>query len=523
MWAYFLRRSLLMIPTLFGISLFNFLLINSADAPRAGSMSADGVVDSSASAESGEAERIFRAGFNLDKPVLFNTRFGLDDDEIVWLLTTPMRAYSQIAEKKAARDLLEDYGRTIVPHLIRVGAFQDAIPAEIRESYEERWRDAREEWIAGDPPLDESIPWPPPEEAPAFTAEFRAALLLKTLDRLYFNAPRRTRALRGASPTEEDAAFNKEVAAEQLELRAIFDRTRGDDPDPEGAFAEWVAWYEPLAAEWDYSFGDKVEMFFFETRFAKFWDRLLSFDLGDSFIYRRPVTELIMERLPVSLTLAFGSLIIAYLIAIPLGILSGVTHGSLGDQIVTLMLFALYSAPVMFVGVLLRDYVSTDWKWLPGRGFESDTHDQMTTVGQAVDVLKHVILPMAALTLGSIAYYSRFMKAGLLEVIRADFIRTARAKGVTEFVVIMRHAVRNSLIPVVTLLGASLPVLIGGSVIVEVIFQINGMGLLGYDAVLRRDYSILLGVNLVAAVLTMVGVLLTDLLYAVLDPRIAYK
>jgi peptide/nickel transport system permease protein len=397
------------------------------------------------------------------------------------------------------------------------------LSGEIREAYEERWRDARAKWIKGDRPLETKIAWPPPEEAPAFDEALRQQVLLRTLDRLYANAPRRPRVRVGQRPSEEELAYNKKVRTEQLQLKTIFLRTRGKSPDPEGALQEWNAWYQTQADQWDYSFGDKVSIFFFETRFARFWKRLISLDLGDSFIHRRPVIDLIMERLPISLTLSFGSLIIAYLIAVPLGIFSGVRHGTWPDHIVSILLFALYSLPVMFVGVLLRDYLTTDWKLLPGRGFVGQDHDSLTTTGQLWDVTKHVILPMTALTLGSLAYYSRFMKAGLLEVIRADYIRTARAKGVSEFVVIMRHAVRNSLIPIVTLLGASLPVLIGGSIIVEVIFQIDGMGLLGYEAVLRRDYSVLLGLNLVAAVLTMVGILLTDLLYAVLDPRISYK
>jgi len=522
MWAYLLRRSLLMIPTLFGISLFNFLLINAADAPRTGSMSVEGVVDASASAEAGEAERVFRAAFNLDKPVLLNTRFTLDDEEIFWLLTAPMRDYSTIEEKKTARDRLEDYGRTIVPHLVRIGNAAHAIPESIRDDYAERWKDARARWLKGDRPLTD-IPWPPPESPPPFPESFSDELLAKVLDRLYFNARRRPIVRVGQRATEQEQAYNNEVREESLELGKFFRRTRGDAPDPAGALQDWTTWYEARRAEWDYSFGDKVSMLFFETRFAKFWQRLFTLDLGESFQYRRPVTDLILERLPISLTLSFGSLILAYLLAIPLGILSGVTHGSRSDQLTSLILFALYSLPVMFVGVLLRDYFTTDWKVLPGRGFRSDGHEGMTTVGQILDVARHAILPMAALTLGSVAYYSRYMKSGLMEIIRADFIRTARAKGVTEFVVVMRHAVRNSLIPIVTLLGASLPVLIGGSVIVEVIFQINGMGLLGYEAVLRRDYSILLGLNMVAAVLTMIGILLTDLLYALLDPRIRYK
>jgi len=522
MWAYLLRRSLLMIPTLFGISLFNFLLINAADAPRTGSMSVEGVVDASASAQAGEAERVFRASFNLDKPVLFNTRFTLEDEEIFWLLTAPMRAYSTVEQKKTARDTLEDYGRPIVPHLVRIGGWTHDIPDEVRDDYVERWQDARRIWLAGDRPLTD-VAWPPPEDPPPFDEAFSDELLLKVLDRIYFNARRQPRVRYGKRPTEEEIAYNEEVRAEARELRTIFMRTRGDAPDPRGALEEWTAWYEARAGEWDYSFGEKVSMLFLETRFAKFWERLLSLDFGDSFIHRRPVTDLIVERLPISLTLSFGSLLIAYLLALPLGILSGVTHSSRSDQIVTVLLFALYSMPIMFVGVLLRDYFTTDWKLLPGRGFRGDDYEDLTTVGRIMDITRHVVLPMAALALGSIAYYSRYMKAGLLEIIRADYIRTARAKGLTEFVVVMRHAVRNSLIPIITLLGASLPVLIGGSVIVEVIFQINGMGLLGYEAVIQRDYSVLLGLNIVTAVLTMIGILLTDVFYALLDPRISYK
>ena len=154
MWAFLIRRVLLMIPTLFGISLLNFLLINAADAPRAGSISEDGVVDASASADAGAAERIFRGTFNLDKPVMFNTRFALEDSEIYWLVTTPMRPYSTIEEKKNARDTLEDYGRGITPHLVRIANESHQISAEIRGDYLERWSEARAKWIKGDPPLE---------------------------------------------------------------------------------------------------------------------------------------------------------------------------------------------------------------------------------------------------------------------------------------------------------------------------------------------------------------------------------
>jgi len=520
MWAYVVRRLLLMVPTLIGISLVNFLIINAADAPRGGAISPDGLVDASASVEAGEAERVFRSAFNLDKPVLFNTRFTLDDGEILWLVATPLRPYSTIEEKKNARDTLEDYGRGIVPHLIRLGNAADALPSELRSDYEQHWTKARKGWLKGDRPLDKNLAWPPPETPPPFDGQFGAGVLSMTLNRLYANAPRRPIVRYGEEMSEDDAAYNATVRKEQRELREVFDRSL---TDPTGALAEWTKWYEADTSEWEYSFGDKASMFFLDTRFAKYWHNLLKFDLGVSFIDRRPVVDKIWEKMPISLTLSLGSLILAYIFALPLGILSGVTHGSTSDRITTVVLFALYSMPIMFVGLLLRDYFTTEWQLLPARGFRSENYEQLTSVGQIWDVVVHVTLPLIALTIGSLAYYSRFMKSGLLEVIRADFIRTARAKGLSEFVVVMRHAARNSLIPIVTLLGASLPVIIGGSVIVEVIFQIDGMGLLGYNAVLQRDYGVLLGLNIITAVLTMAGILLTDVFYAVLDPRISYK
>ena len=363
-----------------------------------------------------------------------------------------------------------------------------------------------------------------------FTDEFRGefswngyennVLLRKTLDRLFANAPRRARVRYGGEQSKQDRAFNTEVRAERRELQAIFNLSR---KDPAAAVARWGEWFDRNGSEWDYSFGDRMSMLFFETRFAKYWSALLTFDLGDSFNYRRPVSELIFERLHISLTLSFGALLLAYLIAVPLGILSATTHRSVSDRVISVVLFAFYSFPIMFLGVLLRNHLGTDLKVFPVSGFESDNYAQMTVVEQLFDNLHHMILPLLTLTLGYLAVYSRYMKSGMMETIRADYIRTARAKGLSEFVVVMKHAVRNSLIPIVTLLAASLPALIGGSVVVETIFGIDGMGRLAWQAVQRRDYSIILGINLLAAILTMVGVFLTDVFYAALDPRIRYK
>jgi peptide/nickel transport system permease protein len=264
-------------------------------------------------------------------------------------------------------------------------------------------------------------------------------------------------------------------------------------------------------------------MLFTETRFFNFWRKLAQLDLGTSFTHRRKVRDLIVERIDKSLTLALGSLLLAYLISIPLGIVSAVTHRSWSDVGLTVVLFGLYSFPPTFLGVLLVIFLGIDLKWFPVSAFHGADHESLTALGKLKDVAWHVTLPMVTLVAGYLAYYSRYMKAGLIEVIREDYVRTARAKGLSEFVVVVKHATRNSLIPIITLLGASLPVVIGGSVVVEFIYEIDGMGKLAYEAVIKKDYAVIMGINILVACLTVVGVFLADLAYAVVDPRISYR
>jgi peptide/nickel transport system permease protein len=514
-WTYVVRRLLLMVPTLFGITIINFAIINLAPAPRSSNVQPSGDFDASKSMEADEAVHIFRKTFYLDRPVFLNTRYALADGEVFWRLVSPLNDWISPAEKRKAQYELDDYGRAIVPHLLRIARE----PGRVREGYAERWRDARESWItAGRPPGD--VVWPPPEEPPPFDDAFRTRVAELALARLANNAPRRPEVVYGGDITDEVLAHNTEVRKEQARLRGIF---LDDQSSTEEKLGLWQVWQEANAAEWDYSFGDKVRMLFLETRFAKFWENLLNFDLGISFIHRQKVWKLIGDRLHVSLTLALGSLLIAYLISIPLGVFSAVKHRSAADIVLSVQLFALYSLPTMFLGVLLVQYFGIEWRLLPIAGFHGVDYDNLTVLGKAKDVLLHIVLPMATLTVPSLAYLSRYMKSGMIEIIRADFIRTARAKGLSEFVVVAKHAVRNSLIPIITLLGASLPVVIGGSIVVEFIFQIDGMGKLAYVAVVQRDYAVIMGLNILTAVLTMVGVFLADLAYAVVDPRISYR
>jgi peptide/nickel transport system permease protein len=523
-WTYIARRLLLMIPTLFLISLLNFAIVNLAPAKRPTNVSPTGELDSSASMEAKEAEHIFRRTFYLDRPLFLNTRYTLEDEEILWLLAAPLREWEIPKERKRAFDALDDFGRVIVPHLMRLATLADTGGAglergALREAYVQRWHEARPSWLApGRPPGVET--WPPPPEPPLFDDAFRERLLSLAVDRLGNNAPRRPIVVYGGGASPETLAFNTDVREEQRLLRGIITDRKATDREK---LARWRDWYGGRSSEWEYSFADKVGMTFKETRFFNFWRNLVHLDLGTSYTHRKKVWDLILERVDKSLTLSLGSLLLAYLISIPLGILSAVTHRSWSDVVVTVLLFALYSFPTMFLGVILVIFFGIDLKWFPVSAFHGAEYDSLTAMGKLKDTAWHITLPMATLTVGSLAYYSRFMKAGLVDVIREDYIRTARAKGLSEFVVVVRHATRNSLIPIITLLGASLPVIVGGSIVVEFIFEIDGMGKLAYEAVIKKDYAVIMGLNILVAVLTTVGVFLADLAYAIVDPRIRYR
>jgi peptide/nickel transport system permease protein len=255
---------------------------------------------------------------------------------------------------------------------------------------------------------------------------------------------------------------------------------------------------------------------------------VLRLDFGVSLVTHEPVVATMLGKLKYSLVLSVGSLLLAYAISIPLGIYSAVKKDSFWDRVLTVKLFVLYSLPSFFVATLLLYFFSTGsnipaFRFFPTGGFESGDTSDLTVFGKARDFAWHLVLPMFCLTYGSLAALSRYMRSGLLDVIRADFVRTARAKGLSERVVIGKHALRNGLLPILTLLSGLLPAILGGSVIVEYIFGIPGMGLWIVEAIYQRDYNVILVVELFSTVLVLLGLLLTDLSYALVDPRIRYE
>ncbi len=254
------------------------------------------------------------------------------------------------------------------------------------------------------------------------------------------------------------------------------------------------------------------------VQYIRWLEQLAQGNLGYSFNNRRPVTERIGERLGSTLTLAFSALFFSYLLAIPIGVLAAVRQYSIWDYIATVFSFLGVSVPSFFFGLLLIYFFALKLDWFPTGG----TH----TIGAPLslaDRFAHLILPMTVLSLQNIGAVMRYTRSSMLDVIHQDYIRAARAKGLQERVVLFRHALRNALIPVITLAGLQFPFLLGGAIITEQIFNWPGMGRLAVEAITQRDYPTIMGINLLAAVMVIIGNLLADVMYGVVDPRIRYE
>jgi peptide/nickel transport system permease protein len=244
-------------------------------------------------------------------------------------------------------------------------------------------------------------------------------------------------------------------------------------------------------------------------------------DLGTSFSTdHRLVASKIMERLPITILVNLLSLLIIIAVAVPLGVLSAVHKDSLFDKVTAVFVFIGFAVPTFWLALLLMIFFGIQLGWLPISGLRSLNYEYLGLWDQFTDLAKHLILPVFVSAFGGLAGLSRYMRANMLEVIRQDYIMTARAKGLSERDVIYKHALRNALLPAITILGLSIPGLIGGSVIFETIFAIPGMGQLFYMSVMARDYPTIMGILLIGAILTLVGNLIADVSYALADPRI---
>jgi peptide/nickel transport system permease protein len=250
--------------------------------------------------------------------------------------------------------------------------------------------------------------------------------------------------------------------------------------------------------------------------------RVLSMDLGFSPVQQKPVIDLILERLPATVILVFSAVAMSVGFGILLGIISATRRGSITDTLVTIVALLFYATPAFWFGLMLIIFFSLKLDLLPSGGMETIASGKIG-LAHVVDVTKHLILPSITMALYYLAIYTRLMRASMLEVLNLDFVRTARAKGLSERSVAWKHAARNALLPVVTIAGLQIGHFMGGSVLVETIFGWPGLGRLVFDSLAQRDANLLMGIFLVSSILVVLVNLLADLTYGFLDPRISHK
>ena len=251
--------------------------------------------------------------------------------------------------------------------------------------------------------------------------------------------------------------------------------------------------------------------------------KVLSGDLGSSYRYNEPVWDVIQSRFPVSIYYGLITLVLTYLVCIPLGVVKAVRHRSAIDTASSIIIFIGYAIPGYALGSLLLLYFSVKLEWLPMGGFVSFSFYDKTLWGQIKDLLEHSVMPLICYMVGSFALVTLLLKNHLMDNLAADYVRTAIAKGVPFRRAVLSHALRNSLIPIATTFGQSITLLVGGSFLIEFIFDINGFGLLGLTSILDRDYPVVMGVVLLGSLLLLIGNVLSDILVALVDPRVRFQ
>ncbi|MDA0271919.1 MAG: ABC transporter permease [Proteobacteria bacterium] len=246
-------------------------------------------------------------------------------------------------------------------------------------------------------------------------------------------------------------------------------------------------------------------------------------DLGNSYRYNEPVWDVIRDRFPVSLYYGLVTLVITYIVCIPLGVLKAIKHKTVVDNVSSILIFIGYAIPGYALGSLLLLYFSVRLEWFPMGGFVSLSFEEKDALGKTMDLINHSVLPLICYLIGSFALVTLLLKNHLMDNLASDYIRTAIAKGVSFRQAVVRHAMRNSMIPIATTFGQNIVLLVSGSFLIETIFDIDGFGLLGLTAILDRDYPVVMGVVLLASFLLLIGNIISDILVALVDPRIRFQ
>ena len=259
-------------------------------------------------------------------------------------------------------------------------------------------------------------------------------------------------------------------------------------------------------------------------RYFLWLKNIATLNFGESFTFEEPVVDVITSKFPVSLQFGIISLILSYIVSIPLGIVKAIRKGGTFDILSSFLLFIFYSIPPFMLAILLIVFFSggSFYEWFPVGGLHSEGYEDFSAWEQFIDRAHHFCLPLICYTIGSFTSLTILMKNSLIEEIKKDYIRTARAKGLDEKVVYMKHALKNALIPIVTGLGGFLSVFFAGSLLLETIFQLDGIGLLSYKSVLSRDYNVIMGLVFIQSALFLLGNVVSDIAYVMVDPRIDF-
>jgi peptide/nickel transport system permease protein len=499
MTSYIVKRLLLMIPTLFFVALLTFVVLNVVPGgPAATQMSSQGT-ESTTSQESKESYRIFKEQFNLDKPIVYNTRFWLGTETVERKLETlaksrqpacpgdgsgakdclpPEEKPPTSAVIEASEDL-SDWGDYIVPELFEVAKNHDSL--DVR-------RLAANQLVANG--------------QGTIVSNYTGSL------------------------TEEQQARNDRIFSMNQEIEKWRVGQDASAAEIDRILEEnWKPFLEKHQDRFTFSSDERFQAFFLDTRFAKYMMNLATLDFGVSHVDKQPVIETLWTKVQYTFALSFSAIFLAFALSVPIGIWSASNQDTWLDQGVTTVLLMLFSLPSFFTALLLLKFLAAGdpyWSIFPIDGFVGDGWEKMTTVQYFGSICWHLFLPVLCLTYRRIAALSRYARTGIVDVIRSDYVRTARAKGLSEPMVILKHATRNGMIPILTLLGTQLPRLIGGSIVIEVIFGIPGMGSYLFASIGARDYNALMAVLLISALLTLIGILISDISYAIVDPRISF-
>jgi len=599
MWTYILRRLLLMIPTLLGVTIISFCVMQLAPGdPLENQFSGGGTGRDS---ETREAYLLRRRELKLDRPLVLNFNEFRDyrpqlEQTAFWLGRTEAEGVAELSRLAAAAGNAADRARLEFLRSLKIDKFDALLqdPDErsrlahvIHDKLDLLCRDisvygvsaavellkspsidlqekigliACLNFMVPDPLVYTYSRDPKPAETPLVTAVWQTwwqradkkypplaaddrAALSKRFAELV-QEPAREKVFEQIEYFDEDQMrfFAEKLLDPASSLRERFLASlvlRSHVPDPvpltappdapaarvDQVAANWLsAYYQPRRGEYEPGLGRKLWDVVADTQYMYMVRRLMTFDFGQSTLkLHEPVSEKIWRAAKVTIPLMFFSESLIYLVAVPLGIFCAVWRG-LFDRIVSLLLFLLYSIPDFVAGMLFLvffcygDYL----KVFPMQGLHSEGFEHVGLLMYLRDYAWHAALPVVCLGLFSLASLAMYGRSAMLDVIGQDYIRTARSKGLSEGKVVFKHALRNALIPIITLFAAFLPAMLGGSVLIEVLFNIPGMGRLGFESILLKDIPTLMAMLYIDAILVMVSILITDLLYVVVDPRISF-